>query len=430
MIRSDDIDKGAKRTEHENRFDRQLRLWGAHGQQLIESTHICALGCGPAVAETLKNLVLPNISMVTIIEDGKVTEEDTGNNFFVAEEDIGKPKGQAVLDKLLEMNPWDEKENFGVKGFFINKNTDKMIEGDVKAFGKYDIIVASDISEANALKLSAFCYESNITFVLIRVNGLVGYVRWTKAEHCISESHPVNVDTSDIRLYPSQLKNFPELEKYLRDFDFKKLRQDEYKHRHIPWPVVVYHQLQDWIKVKGAPPKNFDERSEFKEHIKKQSLSYRVETNFQEASKNAYKACIKPSVSEDVQAVIDDEKAKTLTKDAKPFWIVMYAINEFRKAEGKGDLPVTSAIPDMTALPEMYIKLKNIYNARERKDLEAVRKHVQRALAKLGRDPTSISTEYIDRVAKHIRTAALIRCSPLDTEYDSKKADSEELSDF
>eukprot|EP00954_Amorphochlora_amoebiformis_P025380 1372529-Amorphochlora_amoeboformis.AAC.1 len=79
--------------------------------------------------------------MVTIIEDGKVTEEDTGNNFFVAEvknveflsyreilsnpvryqEDIGKPKGQAVLDKLLEMNPWDEKENFGVKGFFINK---------------------------------------------------------------------------------------------------------------------------------------------------------------------------------------------------------------------------------------------------------------------------------------------------------------------
>ena len=37
-----------------------FRIWGAHGQEAIEKSHICVLDAGPTSSETLKNLVLPS----------------------------------------------------------------------------------------------------------------------------------------------------------------------------------------------------------------------------------------------------------------------------------------------------------------------------------------------------------------------------------
>ncbi|KAJ1991334.1 hypothetical protein H4R33_001397 [Dimargaris cristalligena] len=41
------------------RYDRQLRLWKAHGQARLEAAHICLLNGTATGSETLKNLVLP-----------------------------------------------------------------------------------------------------------------------------------------------------------------------------------------------------------------------------------------------------------------------------------------------------------------------------------------------------------------------------------
>lgn len=43
-----------------------------------------------------------------------------GKNFFVSESDLGKNRGQAVFDNLLEMNP-DVKGDFKVR-ILIKKN--------------------------------------------------------------------------------------------------------------------------------------------------------------------------------------------------------------------------------------------------------------------------------------------------------------------
>ncbi len=41
------------------KYDRQLRLWGAHGQQSLESAKVLLLGADACGTELLKNLVLP-----------------------------------------------------------------------------------------------------------------------------------------------------------------------------------------------------------------------------------------------------------------------------------------------------------------------------------------------------------------------------------
>ena len=67
----------------DNKYDRQIRLWGGHGQKALCESHIIMLGTSSAGSETLKNLVLPAIGKFTIVCDKNVTESDFGNDFFV-----------------------------------------------------------------------------------------------------------------------------------------------------------------------------------------------------------------------------------------------------------------------------------------------------------------------------------------------------------
>lgn len=54
------------------------RLWGEHGQALLESAQLCLINVSALGTEILKNIVLPGIGGFTIVDSGIVTEEDTG----------------------------------------------------------------------------------------------------------------------------------------------------------------------------------------------------------------------------------------------------------------------------------------------------------------------------------------------------------------
>ena len=47
-----------ERSEHDKKFDRQIRLWGVHGQHKLETTNIAVLNASATASETLKNLCL------------------------------------------------------------------------------------------------------------------------------------------------------------------------------------------------------------------------------------------------------------------------------------------------------------------------------------------------------------------------------------
>lgn len=72
-------------------YDRQIRLWGAQAQERIRSAHILLVSLRALGTEIAKNLTLAGISSLTIVDDEPVTEDDLGAQFFIREEDIGKP---------------------------------------------------------------------------------------------------------------------------------------------------------------------------------------------------------------------------------------------------------------------------------------------------------------------------------------------------
>ena len=48
------------------KYDRQIRLWGAQGQERIEGASVVCLGASAVMTETLKNLILPGTSSGTL----------------------------------------------------------------------------------------------------------------------------------------------------------------------------------------------------------------------------------------------------------------------------------------------------------------------------------------------------------------------------
>ena len=94
-------------TATEKKYDRQLRLWAAAGQQALEEAHVLLLNDGPGTAgiEALKNLVLPGVGSFTIVDDNEVELQDLGLNFFLSEESLGKSRAEETCRYLRELNP-------------------------------------------------------------------------------------------------------------------------------------------------------------------------------------------------------------------------------------------------------------------------------------------------------------------------------------
>lgn len=44
-----------------DKYDRQIRLWGATGQRRLGNSKVALIGCDGAGIEALKNLVLPGV---------------------------------------------------------------------------------------------------------------------------------------------------------------------------------------------------------------------------------------------------------------------------------------------------------------------------------------------------------------------------------
>jgi amyloid beta precursor protein binding protein 1 len=88
-----------------DKYDRQLRLWGAGGQRRLMQSHILLVNADAVGTETLKNLVLPGVGKFTILDNKLLTPQDSSANFFQPEKYIGKLRGDVSRDTLCEMNP-------------------------------------------------------------------------------------------------------------------------------------------------------------------------------------------------------------------------------------------------------------------------------------------------------------------------------------
>eukprot|EP00271_Cylindrocystis_brebissonii_P006750 TRINITY_DN19540_c0_g1_i1.p1 TRINITY_DN19540_c0_g1~~TRINITY_DN19540_c0_g1_i1.p1 ORF type:complete len:532 (+),score=94.51 TRINITY_DN19540_c0_g1_i1:244-1839(+) len=388
--------------DKKQRYDRQIRIWGEHGQAALEKANVCLLNCGPTGTEALKNLVLGGIGAFTVVDGGKVEAADFGNNYLVDFESLGQSKAKCVSALLQELN-----ESVAAK--FVEEVPKTLIETNADFFSEFSLVIATQVPEALLVKLDAICRRSGIKLLVARSYGLIGLIRISAPEHLVVESKP-DTSVDDLRMH----KPWAELRKYVEGFDLEV--EDPVIHKHIPFGVILIKIAMQWMgEHDGKPPSNSKEKSEFKEAITKHRRSD-DQDNYSEALKSAWKVWSPPAISSELQSVLSD-KAAEVTSTSHPFWIMVAALKEFIEHEGGGDLPLDGSIPDMHSLTEYYVGLQKVYQQKAEADLSAVAGKVAAILKKFGREPNSISRSTIKTFCKNARFLRVVRFTTLEEEF-------------
>lgn len=433
-----------ERSEHEKKYDRQMRLWGSHGQMNLETAHICCIGSGATASEALKNLVLPNVGHFTIIDHAITTAADKNNNFFVEIHTIGQPRAEVVKEMLLEMNS-------EVKGDSVVQDVRTLLSGDLSYFNQFSLILVCDptLPIRSLLPLAAHLWTANIPLVLLQTKGLLGSARLQVREHPIIESHPGN-DRYDLYVHPQQTKLWPELQAYCKQFKVFKSEfdtpaaaatavvagdaasasaasssaaastlPDGEEHAHIPYVAILVSCITAWMANHGGElPRSYDEKKEFKAFIRSTAWNGE-EGNFDEAIDFAHRAYEMPKFDRFVQAVFDDASSSddNLLRSSR-FWLMVRSVKEFIAAEGAGtNYPVSQNLPDMHCKTAYYVQLKQIFQAKAEADFAAVQAHLARLLASLGLPANHIAPKDLDMFVRNIRTLRVIRTRSLVQEY-------------
>ncbi len=405
----------SKKGATDDKYDRQLRLWGSHGQRMLSNASVCLLGCGPTGTETIKNLVLPGVGQITIVDHGDVSDKDLIENFFVTADDLGKSKSQVVCKWLLEINP-------DVNGSAIVADPQDVIDNDPMFFAKFSLIIATQMNEKYMTSLCHICKKLDVPVIFTRTIGLLGHIRIFTNEHCITESKPDPPPITDLRL----ANPWSELDLYAKGIDLSKLDDKEFAH--VPYVVILMQLADKWKNEhQGKAPSNAKEKEEFKNVIKSLSRGgWGAEENLMEAHQNAYLINNPRPIPYGVQDVVNDPNASTkLASSSSNYWILVAALKRFMENEGNGLLPLPGSLPDMNSSTHTYVELQGLYKAKAKKDFDCLSRHVDEILKQFGRPLLTIPHEERELFCKNAADIQVIRYRTIQEELEATDASKE-----
>ncbi|PVH80382.1 hypothetical protein DL98DRAFT_515467 [Cadophora sp. DSE1049] len=401
-------------SDKEKKYDRQLRLWAASGQQALEDAHLLLLnsGAGTVGVETLKNLVLPGIGKFTIADPANVGEADLGVNFFLDEGSLGKSRAESCVKLLQELNP-------DVKGeWFQSKKGELPFDPQPK----YTIILYTNPIEPQALEAAqSYALENQVPLIAIHSAGFYSYFRtFLPGSFPIVDTHPDSTATTDLRL----LTPWKELSKFAADLTKDIDNQDGHEHAHIPWIALILHFLVKWKEDHGSLPSTYEDKTAFRTLVADATRTDNPEggeENFEEAVAAVLKTVSAATLSSAVREVFDHKPNEL--ESSSSFWIIAAAIKKFYQKHNQ--LPLPGSVPDMKAQSTVYVKLQGIYKSKARQDvaevLETVRAHPG------GND---IDVAEVESFCKNAAFIKLIHGSdlrkPIDSEVAKKELDSDE----
>ncbi|KAJ7985949.1 hypothetical protein DPEC_G00345760 [Dallia pectoralis] len=404
----------------EQKYDRQLRLWGDHGQEALENAHVCLINASASGTEILKNLVLPGIGAFTIVDGHKVSGEDVGNNFFLSNNHIGRNRAQAATELLQELN-------IDVSGNFVEESPDKLLDNDPEFFHRFTLVIGVQLPECTCLRLGSMLWNANVPFLVCRTYGLTGYMRLVVKEHTVVESHPDNA-LEDLRLD----QPFAELKNHIQSYDLEGMEKKD--HIHTPWIIIVAKFLKKWFSEHNCQlPKNYKEKEAFRQLIRqgiltKENGTPEDEENFEEAIKNVNTALNPTKISSIVEDIFNGEQCNDITSQTPAFWVMARAVREFVQSEGGGNLPLRGSIPDMIADSEKFINLQNVYREKAMQDASVVSKHVEFLLQSVGKPSETISEQDVKLFCKNAAFLRVVCCRSLAEEYGAESLNRDEIT--
>lgn len=230
------------------------------------------------------------------------------------------------------------------------------------------------------------------------------------AEFPIVETHPDPETTQDLRL----LNPWPELVAAAASLgDLSSM--DDHQHGHIPYVLLLLYFLEQWKQTHGGNvPRNYKEKSEFREFVRAQARTNNAEggeENFDEAVAAVLKTVAPFSLRSTLRQIFQMNQCKKLTAESADFWIIAHAIGLFYN--NHGILPLPGSLPDMKAQSADYVSLQNIYKTKARQDMDEVTATVRHLETQLNRPAPPIPEREIEVFCKNAAHIKVVHGRPI-----------------
>lgn len=159
------ISGGSSGDIDEDLHSRQLAVYGRETMRRLFASNVLVSGMNGLGVEIAKNLVLAGIKSVTLHDSGNVELWDLSSNFVFAEQDVGKNRALASVQKLQELN----------NTVVISTLTSELTKEQLSDF---QAVVFTDISIEKAIEFDDYCHSHQppISFIKSEVRGLFGSV--------------------------------------------------------------------------------------------------------------------------------------------------------------------------------------------------------------------------------------------------------------
>ncbi|KAK8864255.1 hypothetical protein IAR55_001501 [Kwoniella newhampshirensis] len=156
-VPGDSIDEGL--------YSRQLYVLGHEAMKKMATSNVLVVGMKGLGVEIAKNVALAGVKTVTIYDPSPVEIADLGTQFFLRQEDVGKPRAQVTAPRLAELNSYVPVKILEGSG----EITPEMV-------APYQVVVLTNATVAKQVEIDEFARSRGIYFIAADVRGLFGSV--------------------------------------------------------------------------------------------------------------------------------------------------------------------------------------------------------------------------------------------------------------
>lgn len=332
-----------------DRFDRQLRLWGNFGHELLLKGQICFIVekiDDPLLLEVQRHLLLAGISKYLVFHSDKQRTPSKDGFAFINENEELQALNPEIKPRW-NFSPWSKIQTHNFK--------------DVSA------IVLINCKDACMLQDLSSRRENSKDFPPVLVTAvnypLVYTYLWLKEIHFVLTTNPEYV-ISDLRIN----EPWDEFLQLSQSLDFTSLREEELAE--VPYPLILSKALRETSQDERPLHEKLDD------YYLKYSPQALSDSNYRQAKRYARQV----SRTSELGRQRIQELLCRLGKYEHSSWHDRFNGRIMALCQALGrfldryhQLPLPSEFPDMEAGTQFYSDLKVIYQKKARKDCEMIK---------------------------------------------------------
>ncbi|KAJ3734375.1 ubiquitin activating enzyme [Lentinula guzmanii] len=151
----------------EGLYSRQLYVLGHEAMKRMAASNVLIIGLQGLGVEIAKDIVLAGVKSVTVYDPEPVKIEDLSSQFFLREEDVGKPRAEVTVPRLAELNAYVPVRNLG--GQAGQEITADLVKG-------FQVVVLCNAPYRKQLEINDWTHQNDVPFIATETRGLFGSV--------------------------------------------------------------------------------------------------------------------------------------------------------------------------------------------------------------------------------------------------------------